>query len=150
MARMPVPGQPPQVRRRDRVRRVGQPVLPARQLARPPRRLELGQVPRRPALHRPAVDYYRRAVRPAGEEVRRVHHALAIRSGPRSPPRTGPSRATSHDRVPATTHTRRDRRPWTTTTGPADAAALSARRTAAPEPSPRTAPFAHRPAAPGA
>lgn len=110
------------------------------QPARPPGRLELGQLPGRAAFGRAAIDHYRRAVRPAGEGVRRVpprpyHPApstTARTAERRSPSRPGPSPAISSDRAPAMTHTRRDRRPWTTTTGPADAAALSGRQTAAP------------------
>ena len=132
MARMTVPGQPPQVRRHDRVRRADQPVLPAGQPARPPSRLELGLIPGRAAFGRTAdrplpprrPSGWRRSPARAPRPYHPAPSTTARTAERRSPSRPGPSPAISGDHVLAMTHTRRDRRPWTTTTGPADAAAL--------------------------
>lgn len=136
MARTPVPGRPSQVRRRDRVQHAGHPVLPARQFARPPCRLELGQISRRAAVDlsppsRPP--YGRRSLARAPHPCRPVLSTTARTAGRRSLSRPGPSPAISGDRVPAMTRTRRDRLRWMTTTGPAGAAVLSAVETAAPD-----------------
>jgi hypothetical protein len=86
---MTVASQPPQVPRHHRVGGPGQPVLPARQRARPGRHLELPQIPRLTTLCRAAIDHHRRAIRAASEIVRRMRHPPGCLTRPVQPERPG-------------------------------------------------------------
>src|SRR5271165_691641 len=79
---MPVPRQPRDVRRPDRIRDACADETPPGQLARPASRIEGLRVPRLDPVIRAHVDDYSRAISHPGEQIRRVTPRLA---GPVAP-----------------------------------------------------------------